>query len=78
MHLSKACNCLPHGLMIAKLEAYGIGKPGLNSFLRYLSNRKQRAKVNSSYSCRSDIIRKLEAYRKDLFWAHCYAIFIYQ
>ena len=59
MHLSKAYNCLPHGLMVVKFEAYGIGKLRLNSFLRYLSNQKWRAKVNSSYSDRSDIIRSI-------------------
>ena len=26
MDLSKACNCLPHELLIAKLEAYGVSK----------------------------------------------------
>ena len=57
MDLSKAYDCLPHDLLIAKFEAYGIGKSGLNLLLNYLSNRKQRTKVNSSYSDWYDIIR---------------------
>ena len=30
MDFSKAYDCLPHDLLIAKFEAYGIGKSGLN------------------------------------------------
>ena len=50
MDLSKAYNCLSHGLLIAKFEAYGISKSGFNLLLSYLSNRKQQTTVNSSYS----------------------------
>ena len=50
MDLSKAYDCWSHGLIIAKFEAYGIGKSGLNLLLSYLSNRKQRTKGNSSYN----------------------------
>ena len=57
MDLSKAYDCLPHDLLIAKFEAYGIGKSGLNLLLSYLSNRKQRTKVNSSYSDWYEIVR---------------------
>ena len=57
MDLSKAYDYLPHDLLIAKFKACGIGKLGLNLLLNYLSNRKQRTKVNSSYSDWYDIIR---------------------
>ena len=50
MDLSKACDCLPHDLLIAKLEAYGLGNGSLNLLLDYLSFKKQRIKVGSAYS----------------------------
>ena len=48
--LSKAFDCLDHGLLIAKLEAFGLDYPSLNIINSYLSNRSQRVKINSRYS----------------------------
>ena len=48
MDLSKTYDCLPHDLLIAKLEAHGLGS--LNLLLAYLTFRKQRTKVSSAYS----------------------------
>ena len=57
MDLSKAYNCLPHDLLIAKLEAYDLDNGCLNLLLDYLSFRKQRTKVGSAYSKWSNIRR---------------------
>ena len=45
--LSKTNDCLRHDLLIAKLEAQGLGSHKL--FLAYLTFRKQRTKVGSAY-----------------------------
>ena len=57
MDLSKAYDCLPHDLLVAKLEAYGVGKVALNLISNYLSHRRQRTKIGSSYSNWYEIVR---------------------
>ena len=44
--LSKAFNCLSHKLLIVKLHAYGFDKISLMVIYNYLSNLKQREKIN--------------------------------
>ena len=53
--LSKAFDCLHHELLIAKLEAYGFDHSSLAYIYSYLHDRKQRTKVNNSYSTWADI-----------------------
>ena len=48
--LSKAFDCLPHDLLIAKLHAYGFDKSALNFIYDYLTERTQRTKVDGEYS----------------------------
>ena len=48
--LSRAFDCLDHELLIAKLNAYGFSLSALRLIQDYLSHRKQRTRVNNSYS----------------------------
>ena len=54
--LSKAFDCINHELLIAKLHAYGLDHGSLSFIHSYLSHRKQRTKVDSSYSDFAEII----------------------
>ena len=53
--LSKDFDCIPHELIIAKLEAYGFQTDALRFVHDYLSNRKQRVKLNETFSSWKDI-----------------------
>ena len=57
MELLKDYDCLPHDLLTAKLEAYGLQNGCLNLLLDYLAFRKQRTKVVSAYRKWSKITR---------------------
>ena len=54
--LSKAFDCLSHKLLIAKLHAYGFSLNALRLVHSYLTNRKQRTKINNKYSSREEIL----------------------
>ena len=54
--LSKPFDCLPHELIIAKLNAYGFNLPALKLMHSYLSHRKQHIKVNHAYSSWDEIL----------------------
>ena len=48
--LSKAFDCVKHDLLIAKLHVNNFDYGALTLIRSYLSNRKQRTKINSSFS----------------------------
>ena len=51
-------DCIPqdHDLLIATLAAYGLSDEALMCILSYLSNRKQRVRINDTYSESENII----------------------
>ena len=53
--VSKAFDCIPHDLSIANLEPYGFQTDALDLVYDYLSNRKQRVKMNETFSYWKDI-----------------------
>ena len=50
MDLSKAFDCMNHGLLLAKLFSYGFSKNAIRMVHSYLVNRWQRVKINNSFS----------------------------
>ena len=54
--LPNAFNCICHELLVAKLHAYGLSLPTYKMIQDYLLNRKQRTKIESSYSTWENII----------------------
>ena len=56
MDLSEGYDCVNHDLIIAKLEAYGVGENSLGLTQNYLSQRQQRVRVGSALSKWLEII----------------------
>ena len=57
MDLSKAFDCLPHGLLLAKLEAYGLSGGAVGVLDSYLKNRQQRIKIGPYTSVWENLIK---------------------
>ena len=53
---SKAFDCLSHELLIAKLQAYDFGNVSLKLMHSYITERRQRTKICTSYSSWRDTI----------------------
>ena len=56
MDLSKAFDTINHQLLLAKLHAYGFSKQVFVVICSYLSNRKQRIKINNVFGVRKDLL----------------------
>ena len=54
--LSKAFDCLSHELLFAKRHAYGFSIAELRLIHSYLKNRRQRTKINMSFSSWEEIV----------------------
>ena len=50
MDLSKAYDCIPHGVLIVKWEEYILDKTASSFLLDYLSRRVKRTKIGPVYS----------------------------
>ena len=57
MDLSKAFNAINHELLITKLYAYGISKDALKLINSYMSDRRQRTKIDKSFSSCSALLK---------------------
>ena len=54
--LSKACDCLPHDLIVAKLHLYSFSIESLKLINSYLSESKQRVNISDQFSSWMDIL----------------------
>ena len=76
MDLSKGCDCLPHDLMAAKLEAYDLAKECLQLISDYLScklfihlrNNNSKRSTGSEYSINLDFNEKSKPLHKTGFF----------
>ena len=55
MNISKAFDSMNHSLLIAKLHVYGLSIKALDLIQNYFSSRKQKVKLNSTFSAWKEI-----------------------
>ena len=80
MDLSKAFDCIPHVLLIAKLSSYGLIGNGLKYIYTYLKNRKQCVRVNnvcSDFKDRTSVVPQGSIVGPMLFNAFLNDFFLY-
>ena len=56
MDLSKAFDCIPHDLFIAKLHVYGLSFDTVTFLNLYLKDRKQNVRINNIFSAFQNIL----------------------
>ena len=54
--LTKAIDCLDHKVLTANLNAYSFNLPAIRLKHDYVSERKQRIKIDNVYSTWMDIV----------------------
>lgn len=57
LDLSKAFDCLDHGLILTKLEAFGIGGSAHEWFRNYLTGRQQLVEIKNTIRGRTSTVR---------------------
>ena len=72
MDLSKAFDCIPHDLVIAKLAAYGFDKNMICYIYSYLKSRKQCVSVNNIKSTFEEIISGVPQRSRSYFIQHLF------
>ena len=50
MDLSKTFDCIPHKILMVKMDSYGFSENALTFFFSYLKRRKQSVQINNTYS----------------------------
>ena len=56
MDISKAFDCIPHELLLAKLQAYGVSKHSCSLVASYLSKRQKPVKMVDNVSSLLEIL----------------------
>ncbi len=57
--LSKAFDCMPHGLLIVKMSAYGLSNDSCEFMSSYLCDRYQRVKISHNNSSWMKILKDI-------------------
>ena len=73
--LSKTFDCLVHDFLLAKLEDYGFTYKFLKLINSFLTGRKHRTKVNSSYISFLDLL--IGVPQGSILGVHSYLIYTY-
>ncbi len=62
--LSKSFDCMPHGLLIAKMSAYGLSNDACEFMSSYLCDRYLRVKISNNNSSWKKMLKGIRR-----FWA---------
>ena len=74
--LSKVFDTIPHGLLLAKLKAYGVISSSFMLLKDYLHGRMQRVKVGDTSSDWQEVRRGCRSTsRRAVFLVQCFLVF---